>query len=170
MGMAHRRGNGTRATAFALLLAALGGGAGCGNSGGATGNDGGASSDVGDLDGATNDVGPVGDGATGDGGVDSGMAVDSGNPTDVVGDVGTGDGGTGDGGTGDGGVGDGGAGDGGATGRGRAGSSLVSAGTLMRSARFQMISTLGGRSVQQTYLQSPNYRLRGGLVGVIGAR
>jgi hypothetical protein len=40
----------------------------------------------------------------------------------------------------------------------------------MRSASFQMISTLGGRSVQQTTLQSPNFRLRGGLVGTIGAR
>jgi hypothetical protein len=58
----------------------------------------------------------------------------------------------------------------GGTRRARAGASLVSAGSLMRSSSFQMISTLGGRSVQQTTLQSPNFRLRGGLVGTIGAR
>ena len=163
--MAHRRGYGSGAATFALLLAALTAGVGCGNSGTASGDDSGLAGDLGEADGATGDGGSVLDAGPVDGGVvtsDNGMTDDAGGAPDVVVvDAATdGGGGTGDGGTGDGGV----------TRRGRAGSSLVSAGSVMQSARFQMISTLGGRSVQQTYLQSPNYRLRGGLVGTIGAR
>ncbi len=168
MGMAHRRGYGSGAATFALLLAALSVSAGCGNSGAATGDDGGLAGDRGAVDGAADDVVMVGDAGPLDGSVvptDNGMTNDAGGGSDVVAVDAT-DGGE----TGDGGAGDGGTGDGGTTRRGHAGSSIVSAGSVMQSARFQMISTLGGRSVQQTYLQSPNYRLRGGLVGTIGAR
>lgn len=163
-----------RSTALTLLFAASLVGAGC--SGGDTPSavDSGVA-DVGESDGSTpEDTGspvdtgtPVDTGGTDagmpedNGGTDAGTPVDTGTdagaPTDVGGDSGT---------PGDSGM----PGDGGMTGRPHAGSSLVSAGSLMRSARFQMISTLGGRSVQQTNLQSPNYRLRGGLVGTIGAR
>lgn len=154
--MAHRRGYGSVAATFALLLAALSAGAGCGSSGTASGDDGGLAGDRGATDGTANDAAVVVDTGPVDGTVvptDNGMTIDAGGTTDVV-TVDVADGGT----------------DGGAARRGRAGSSLVSAGSVMQSARFQMISTLGGRSVQQTYLQSPNYRLRGGLVGTIGAR
>ena len=51
-----------------------------------------------------------------------------------------------------------------------AGHSIVAAGSLLRSTRFEMVSTLGGPSVQQTNLRSPNFRLRGGLTGIIGSR
>ncbi len=161
MGMAHRRGYGSGVATFALLLAGLSLGAGCGNSGTATGDDGGLGGDLGAVDGEVVDTGVTVDAGPIDAGVvtDNGMTNDAGGGTDVVAVDASDGGGT-----------DGGGGDGGVTRRGRAGASLVSAGSLMQSARFQMISTLGGRSVQQTFLQSPNYRLRGGLVGTIGAR
>ena len=52
----------------------------------------------------------------------------------------------------------------------RAGMAVVAAGALLRSTNFQMVSTLGGPSVQQTTSRSPNYRLRGGLTAILGAR
>ena len=156
-----------RSTALTLLFAASLVGAGC--SGGDTPSavDSGVA-DVGEGDGSTpEDTGsPVDTGSPEDtGGTDAGTPEDTGTDAGTPVDTGTDAGAPTDVG-GDGGM----PGDGGMTGRAHAGSSLVSAGSLMRSARFQMISTLGGRSVQQTNLQSPNYRLRGGLVGTIGAR
>jgi hypothetical protein len=165
--MDHRRGIGLYSGV--LVLACLAAGCGGGDTPSA-------------VDGAVTDAGKV-DLGTSD---DAGMADDAGTPNDTgakqdagVADAGAMDGGAADGGTTDGGAIDGGTTDGGAAdagrdggarGRAHAGASLVSAGSLMRSASFQMISTLGGRSVQQTTLQSPNFRLRGGLVGTIGAR
>ena len=52
----------------------------------------------------------------------------------------------------------------------RAGMAVVAAGSLLRSTNYQMVSTLGGPSVQQTTSRSPNYRLRGGLTAILGAR
>jgi len=156
-----------RSTALTLLLAATLAGAGC--SGGDTPSavDSGVA-DVGESDGAApEDTGsPVDTGSPEDTGADAGMPEDTGTDAGSLVDTGDTDAGAPTDVGGDGGM----PGDGGMTGRAHAGSSLVSAGSLMRSARFQMISTLGGRSVQQTNLQSPNYRLRGGLVGTIGAR
>lgn len=147
-------------SALALLLGAMAMGVGCGSDTPASADTG--VTDVGETDATTlDDTGnPVDTGAR----VDTGSPVDTGVPVDG-GATDAGDSGA----QGDGGVPTDG-GDGGATRRAHGGASLVSAGSLMRSARFQMISTLGGRSVQQTTLQSPNFRLRGGLVGTIGAR
>lgn len=152
--MEPRRRLEARWSAVALIAAAAVAGCGSGegpSAGDAAGLDLGVETDTGSgVDtGVGTDTGNGSDtGATDGGGLDAGDAGDAGSAPDG------GDGG----------------GDGGALRRLRAGSSLVSAGTLMRSARFQMISTLGGRSLQQTTLQSPNFRLRGGLVGTIGAR
>lgn len=162
--MASRRGNGSHSTGLALLLVAWAVGAGCSGSGNAALGDGGSGGDAASGDVALIDVGQGGDG----GGSDVVVVVDAGVDAGTGADVMTTDAATDAGASSDGGRAD--AGDGGSTGRLRAGSSIVSAGTLMRSTRFQMISTLGGRSVQQTFLQSPNFRLRGGLVGTIGAR
>jgi hypothetical protein len=168
--MEHPRGFGLRTGVLALLIAAVG--AGCGGGDTPSVADTGVTDDVGKTDvtmptdnGTPNDTGGGTDsGGTDTGPVDAGEtldASDAGAPTDT---------GLTDGATPSDGGGDGGVGPDGGTRRARAGASLVSAGSLMRSASFQMISTLGGRSVQQTTLQSPNFRLRGGLVGTIGAR
>jgi hypothetical protein len=162
--MEHRRSFGLGSTVLSLLLAASAVGAGCSSGdtpsaadtgvGDAASSDGSTVQDTGPTGdrGGNPDVGPVGD---------AGGATDGGSPTDTgMTDTGATDAsGT-----------DAGRADGGPAGRPHAGASLVSAGSLMRSSGFQMVSTLGGRSVQQTTLQSPNYRLRGGLVGTIGAR
>ena len=157
-----------RSWAMVLLLAASAMGAGCSSAPPAAGADSGGA-DVGNTDGATPadtgtevDTGTAADtGVTVDTGlIDAGEVTDAGD-SGTVADTGATDAGT---------LTDTGGGDGGATRRLHAGASLVSAGSLMRSSQFQMISTLGGRSVQQTTLQSPNFRLRGGLVGTIGAR
>ena len=164
--MEYRRGFGLRLWALALLLAASAMGAGCSSAPPAAGADSGGA-DVGKTDGSMpEDTGTLLDtGVTVDTGlIDAGAVTDAGD-SGTVADTGATDAGT----LTDTGVGDGGT-DGGATRRLHAGASLVSAGSLMRSSQFQMISTLGGRSVQQTTLQSPNFRLRGGLVGTIGAR
>jgi len=48
------------------------------------------------------------------------------------------------------------------------GSSLVNSGTRSNSTNFRMFSTLGQSSQHQQSMRSPNYVLRGGLVGVVG--
>lgn len=156
---------------LALLLAASLAGAGCSGNDNPSVADTGVG-DIGKTDGSmVEDTGTTPDtGTTTDTGTDTGTTTDTG-VIDGGGMTDAGDSGTPvDSGGGDSGTTDGGTTDGGATGHPHRGSSIVSAGSLMRSSRFQMISTLGGRSVQQTTLQSPNFRLRGGLVGTIGAR
>ncbi|MDB4930754.1 MAG: hypothetical protein JWM10_3238 [Myxococcaceae bacterium] len=78
---------------------------------------------------------------------------------DAGGDAGSNDGGPNDGGPNDGGV---------ARGRGHTASSLVGAGALLTSPNYRMVSTLGQSSIHQSVLQSPGFRLRGGLVGASG--
>lgn len=46
--------------------------------------------------------------------------------------------------------------------------SLVAAGGVMSSARFRMVSTLGGVSATSTTMRSDRYRLHGGLVRTAG--
>lgn len=60
-----------------------------------------------------------------------------------------------------------GGGDGGVSEPARAGRALVSAGGVMRSARYRMVSTLG-RASGESAMRSGRYLLRGGLVGTIG--
>lgn len=60
-----------------------------------------------------------------------------------------------------------GGGDGGVAERARAGRALVSAGGVMRSSRYRMVSTMG-RSSASTQMRSGRFVLRGGLVGTIG--
>lgn len=60
-----------------------------------------------------------------------------------------------------------GGGDGGVSEPARAGRALVSAGGVMRSARYRMVSTLG-RASGASAMRSGRFVLRGGLVGTIG--
>ncbi len=53
---------------------------------------------------------------------------------------------------------------------GRTGTSLVSAGGVMNSRSFRMVSTLGQPSLHLGVLRSARFVLRGGLVGTIGGR
>jgi hypothetical protein len=172
-----------RVVAFFSLILAMTGVVGCSGSEPVPGVDSGAEDtregdvlaveDTGRVDAGTSDVG------TSDVGTSDVGTSDVGTSDVGTGDVGTSDAGgvdagtvdAGDGGLpSDGGSVDAGRADGGLTLRPHAGSSLVSAGSLLRSSSYQMLSTMGGRSIQQRTLQSPNYRLRGGLVGAIGAR
>jgi hypothetical protein len=50
----------------------------------------------------------------------------------------------------------------------RPGADLVSAGARLNSTNFRMVSTLGQSSQHQAPMQSTNFRLTGGLIGVIG--
>lgn len=140
--------------ALALLLVA------CGDDAPVVAIDSGTTTDVA-TDNGTPDV-PVVDDVQ-DAGQDSG-GQDSG--TDVMvadaGDVPATDGGS-DGGT------DGGS-DGGTGVRAHRATALVSAGDVMTSTGFRMISTLGQSSIHQGTLQSTGFRLRGGLVGASGGR
>jgi hypothetical protein len=99
-----------------------------------------------------------------DAGTDAGTDAAGDATDDAAGDAGdaAGDGGAGD-------AGDGGAGDAGPSRtRGHTATSLVSAGALLTSPNFRMVSTLGQPSMLRSVLQSPNFRLRGGLVGASG--
>lgn len=77
----------------------------------------------------------------------------------------------GQGGTGGGGAGGGAGGEGGGmiAVPGKSGGSLVSAGQVVKSQKYQLVFSMGQSSPVQSNVKSPNYQMNGGVIGATGS-